>query len=659
MSVFDVARFSPGMWFYDTNNQLRDFLYKRAEEAIDEGSRQRYKADTIEKIKDRQRYIRDEIEKSLGGIPDSSTPLLPVKTGELLFDGYRIEKIIFQSRPGAYVTGNLYIPDGIKDKTGAVLFLSGHHMMAKHEPEYQHVCQRLVKSGLVVLSQDPVGQGERLSYYDKTIKTTTIKWGTAEHDHAGAQCWALGDGIARYFVHDAMRGIDYLMTRPEVDPKRIGVTGNSGGGTQTCLMMLCDKRIAAAAPATFVMNRKTYMYAGGAQDAEQIWPGLTKAGIDHEDILFAMVPKPVLVLAVTYDFFPIEGVRQTVWNTKRFWEVFDKEENISLYEDETWHTYTENLAKAAAEFFTLHLLGKKAAQDDIKTEAIEPSRLWCTKNGQVAEEYDDAVFVLGENIKRIKELRKERASYTDDELRKRAYGWLKDRVFNDRRRHDLNCRFIPEIKEDDLYIKPVIWWSQEGLFNYALIFENHRNKDKNNPLTLVVSDSGTTRMIDHMHIIRKECENGNTVMMLDTTGVGNIAPNKTFTALESLAFYGVIFKFNHELMWRDDSLTALRTYDVIRALDFINEVLRKDAGNINVIAIGRQGIYAKLAAFLDDRIKHIKERDGFGSYEDFVSSMHYDNTDISSVILPGVLEYFDMPDIERWLGKRYSGQDQC
>jgi hypothetical protein len=93
-------------------------------------------------------------------------------------------------------------------------------------------------------------------------------------------------------------------------PRWIGVTGNSRGGTQASLVRLADPRVAAAAPATFIMNRETYQRTGQPQDAEQIWPGFTGAGFDHEDILLAMAPKPVCVLAVTSDFFPIEGTHR-------------------------------------------------------------------------------------------------------------------------------------------------------------------------------------------------------------------------------------------------------------------------------------------------------------------------------------------------------------
>lgn len=112
--------------------------------------------------------------------------------------------MIFESRPKSYVTANLYIPEGVKEPRGAVLFLCGHLKEAKCHEEYQIVCRYMVSAGLVVMAQNPVNQGERLSYYEGSIGRTTVDWGVLEHDYGGSQCWMLGDGLARYFVHDAM-----------------------------------------------------------------------------------------------------------------------------------------------------------------------------------------------------------------------------------------------------------------------------------------------------------------------------------------------------------------------------------------------------------------------------------------------------------------------
>ena len=184
-------------------------------------------------------------------------------------------------------------------------------------------------------------------------------------------------------LHDAMRGIDYLISRPEVDAAKIGVTGNSGGGTQASLVMLVDPRVAAAAPATFIMNRETYQRTGQPQDAEQIWPGFTGAALDHEDILLAMAPKPVCVLAVTSDFFPIEGTRRTVTRSRRIWELSGHRAMLDFVEDDSTHAYTPKLARAAARFFAQHLLGKTVDLAGFEPKAFPPEQLHATKSGQV------------------------------------------------------------------------------------------------------------------------------------------------------------------------------------------------------------------------------------------------------------------------------------
>ena len=117
-----------------------------------------------------------------------------------------------------------YIPEHITEPCGAVLFLCGHSHEAKQYMVYQTVCQYLALSGLIVLIQDPIGQGERFSYYEPALGKPTVSSTTYEHDYDGCRCLLTGDSIARYLVHDAIRSIDYLCSRPEVDPARIGVT---------------------------------------------------------------------------------------------------------------------------------------------------------------------------------------------------------------------------------------------------------------------------------------------------------------------------------------------------------------------------------------------------------------------------------------------------
>jgi cephalosporin-C deacetylase-like acetyl esterase len=548
------------------------------------------------------------------------------------------------------VTANLYLPHGITQPRGAVLFLSGHHAEAKHVAQYQVVCRHLAKAGLVVLAQDPIGQGERFSYYEPALRGTTVECCCPEHDQAGTQCSLLGDGIARYFLHDAMRGIDLLSSRPEVDPQRIGVTGNSGGGTQTCLMMLGDPRIAAAAPGTFLMNRRTYMYSGGAQDAEQVWPGLTALGIDHEDILLAMCPKPVCVLAVQYDFFPIEGTRETVERSRRLWKLCGHESDLRLVEDRSVHNYTPKLAKAAARFFSKHLLGKEGAVRSDGLQAIEGRRLWCTTSGQVRADFPQARAVYEENQDRLKALERARERLPDEKWRKRAQAWLKDRIESGRQRVPTNLRCCSRGAVNELAVDAGLWWSQKGLMNEGLLIRHFKREGQRLPVTVAVWDDGTRSLRPHWGWIRATCVAGRAVLVLNVTGMAGGEPN-ALNMWSAQSLYGSVRKLSDDLVWLNDSLCAMRAWDVLRSLDALAEWPGVEPRNLSVYAHGRQGLYAELAAAVEPRLWNIEVHEPLTRFADWVRARHYEAEGCRSLVLPGILKYCDLSDLRRWRKK--------
>ncbi len=632
---------------YDAKNQLKDFIYKVADAEFARGNAER---DAIRDVKDitrRQQSIRKKFLASIGGLPASDAPLNPKVTGIVREDGFRIEKIIFESRPEVYVTANMYIPEDADAPCGTVQFLCGHHETSKHADEYQIVCRTLVKAGLVVFAQDPVGQGERISYYEPSLGTTTVRWGTGEHDYAGIQCLPLGQSIARYFVHDAMRGIDYLSTRPEVDKARIGVTGNSGGGTQTSLMMLCDDRIAAAAPGTYLMSSNGWMHTGGGQDLEQVWPGMTAAGFEHEDILLMMSPRPVLVLAASYDFFPIEATRWTVSRAKKFWDIHGKSENLEMFEQTVDHHYTREMAVKAAEFFSEHLLGKKVEVDNSVIQPIPPSRLCCTETGQLRGEVENARFVHEENVSNLNMLQKQRMSKPAKTLKTEALAWLKERIFFNRKPCRQNLRVINSGHCDDLCFNNIFWFSQENVINHALIFRDYRFIARKLPLTIAVWNDGTNRLQEHLGWLRRACAHGRAVMALNVSGVGAIEP-LPINARALHTWYGTVSCLANDLLWLGDSLAAFRAYDVVRALDVVREIPDIVTDETEVYGCGSHGVYALLAAAVDSRIKLLLEVQAISSFAEFISSRHYDDYDISSVVLPGIQHYCDLPDIRNW-----------
>ncbi|MBN4060921.1 prolyl oligopeptidase family serine peptidase [bacterium AH-315-I18] len=615
MNVNELEKFVPVGSFYDVKAQLQRHVYDRSLACFAQGDASRDAIGTWEQVQKRQRAVRKFIVKAVGGLPSNRTPLRPQITGSVKGKGFEIEKIIFESRPKTFVTCNLYLPDDMQGPRGAVLLLCGHAEPAKTYEEYQRVCQTLAQAGLVVLALDPIGQGERVSYPDDPAVT----WGCCEHDYAGAQCQPLGDSLARYFLHDAMRGVDYLCSRAEVDSTRIGVTGNSGGGTQTSLMMLADPRVAAAAPGTFIMSRETYMWTGQAQDAEQIWPGFTAAGFDHEDILLAMCPKPVRVLAVTSDFFPIEGTRRTVQRCQRFWKMGKTPKNIDLVEDASIHSYTPRLAEAAADFFSKHLLGKtRIKPSDVKL--FPQKKLWCTESGQVRGEIRGARGVNEENVARLKEIT-QRPTATKSQTK----AWLKRRVMAHRQPCPLNLRIAWNKTVNKLQVSAGFWFSQPNLCNEGLLFRSLKHADKTSPVTLAIWDQGCMSLKTHWTWIQKQCQSGRAVLVVDVSGSGHLEPNP-FNAASPRQFYGVLHKLQDDLTWMDDDLAALRAYDVLRAIDVIGQWSNLTTEGLHLYAHGREGLYAQLAAPLDSRIKKIQVVGGLGSYAKITKARRYDSS---------------------------------
>lgn len=646
MNVERLERLSPGEWFHDVRDQLKWHVYRRSEQAFELGNAERDALSSEEMIRARQTALKRHFISSLGGLPEPSGPPRASVAGALQGNGFSIQKLIYESRPKAYVTSLLYLPDDLRTPAPAILFLCGHATQGKAYPEYQRVCQLLARTGFVVLAQDPIGQGERLSYWEPRTGAPTVGPCTSEHDHAGAQCAPLGWSIARFFLHDAMRSLDYLCSRPEVDPKRIGLTGNSGGGTQSCLLMMTDARIAAAAPGTFIMNRQSYMYSGGAQDAEQIWPRLTSAGYDHEDVLIAMAPRPVCVLAVTGDFFPIEGTRETVRRCRRVWETLGVPNMPRLVEDASDHAYTRKLACASARFFAETLMQTETDPDYDSTVPLSEADIRCTASGQVRGDFADAESVFEECQRRLDRLAKARSRQPQDARMAAARQRVSDLVRRNRTPCDANPRTYASGSLLDLAVEARIWWSQPGLMGHGLAFRVAGDPVPDQPVTVAVWDGGTSSIRAHMGWIRQQCAGGRRVLVPDVSGVGALRPHDLLSGCAPQEFYGVIHKLADDLTWLGDSLAALRTYDVLRATDV---ALQHDhASDVRVYAdaeSGRECLYGILAATVDERISGLDVHGPPPNYADWISDRHYDSHNIKAIILPGILEQLEVDDL--------------
>ncbi|HEY5551016.1 MAG TPA: acetylxylan esterase, partial [Opitutaceae bacterium] len=331
----------------------------------------------------REHYVRlrARMIESIGELP-GRTPLNPRITGAIEADGFRVEKVIFESRPRFFVTANLYLPDSTRFAAPwpGVLVPCGHYMPAKAHDEYQSMGALLALNGMAAMVFDPIEQGERLQSVDAQGRSRF--WGTSAHTLDDIQAIPLGQSIARQFIWDGMRAIDYLQSRPEIDAGRIGVTGNSGGGTQTSQLLALDGRIKAAAPSCYISHLSSQLH-NSIGDGEQHFFGQLAAGIDHPDLLLMHAPTPVKLLAATHDFFKIEHTWETFRLTKRVFTRLGHSEAVDILENDAGHNFNREQREAAARWLALWLRGENREVREPELKLFTEEELRCTPDGQV------------------------------------------------------------------------------------------------------------------------------------------------------------------------------------------------------------------------------------------------------------------------------------
>ncbi len=295
----------PGTPYRDYSRCLPDYLRRLAAGAYERRNREIAKLTTPDAIRARQKWVRETFWRLAGGMPER-TPLNPRTTGAFERDSYRVEKILYESRPKFFIPANLYIPTRGTGPFPGILFQMGHSTNGKAYASYQRCCQGLVRLGFVVLAFDPMGQGERIYYPASAGAQSRLGSADDEHTVPGKQMLLYGDTSTRLQVWDAIRCLDYLASLPSVDPKRLGSTGQSGGGTLTMFLACADDRLAAAAVCsgnTENIACRNYNPPGATDDAEQNFLFSGPAGFDRWDTLYPIAPKPLLVGVSDKDFF--------------------------------------------------------------------------------------------------------------------------------------------------------------------------------------------------------------------------------------------------------------------------------------------------------------------------------------------------------------------
>jgi dienelactone hydrolase len=592
------------------------------------------KADTEAYVLD----VRKRIADCFGPFPEK-TPLNPRVTGKVERDAYTIEKVIFESRPNFLVTANLYVPRGKKLPAPGVVGSCGHSANGKAAEAYQAFAQGLARQGYVVLIFDPIGQGERLQYTHLDAKTRP-RVGVGEHLHAGNQQFLVGEFFGSWRAWDGIRALDYLLTRPEVDPKHVGITGNSGGGTMTTWLCGVEHRWTMAAPSCFVTTFRRNLENELPADTEQCPPKVLAHGLDHADFLAALAPRPVVVLAKEQDFFDVRGSEEAFARLKRLYTLLGAADNVSLFTGPTDHGYSIENREAMYRWFN-KATGVSGAQVEPKLTIEKDETLYCTPTGQVAELKSRTVFSF--TAERAKELAAKRPKLSGDGLLKAVTAALRlpDRAG------------VPEFRilrgiAGRKYPKPVASVyaveTEPGVFAVVYRLADKRLDSRptkgTRPAVLYVSHHSADAELRDEPLVAEVLKADPTAVpyTLDVRGIGESRPD-TCGANQFLVPYGSDYFYAAHSLMLDAPYVGRKTFDVLRVLDWLADYGHAD---VHLVAKGWGALPAAFAALFAKTVTRVTLKNTLTSFQAVAEAEEYDWP--LSAFVPNVLATFDLPD---------------
>lgn len=597
---------------------------------------------------DAERYVADvraKIARCFGPFP-AKTPLNARVTAVHERDGYRIENVIFESRPGFPVTANLYVPTGRPHPLPAVLGACGHSDNGKAAGTYQMFAQGLARQGYVTLIFDPMGQGERLQHVGAQGKPL-FGLGTSEHTYVGNRMTLVGENLPTWFAWDGIRALDYLLSRPEVDPKQVGVTGNSGGGTQATWLCGLDSRITMAAPSCFITTLRRNIENEHSQDPEQFPWRLLELGLDHSDFIAAMAPKPVMILGQEKDFFDARGFEEASERLRHLYRLLGAEQNFQSFLGADYHGFSQPNREAMYGWFNRQT-GASQGQDEPKLTLEKDSTLRCTASGQVAELKPATEFSI--NGDRSRQLRTTRPGLSGTALGQALTATLKlplrtgvpdyrilepsyNRGYPKQAVATYAVETEPEIHAivRRLSDTPLLSRVPRGP-KRALLYVAHRSADVE-----VRADAWLREIIAG--------EPNAAIFACDVRGVGE--SNAVLSTSSAPAKGGIDYFHAGVGLMFDYPMAGQRTHDLLRVLDWL-----RDCGHteVHLVARGLGSIPGTFAAVLHAGVTQVTLKHALTSYADIAEAERYQWP--LSALVPGVLNSFDLPDCYRELGKK-------
>lgn len=568
--------------------------------------------ESLEQWQKKRARLRKSLIQSWGGFPDEHCPLEPRILGTFKRDGYRVEKLTLQTRPGIWMTANAYVPDG-PGPHAAVVSVHGHWKMAKSEPVVQSRCIGLAKLGFFVLMVDAFGAGERglgkaLGEYHGEMVAGTL--------------WPTGLALAGVQVYENMRAVDYLQSRPEVDGENIGITGTSGGGNQSMNAGAIEERFKCVVPACSVGTYQAYL--GAACCMCEVTPNALTF-TEESGVLSLVAPRALMLINATRDAhqFSVGEAAKSLAAAKPVFSLYGVENNARHAIFESNHDYNQPMREAMYGWMTLHLKGEgdgsPIPEPELKIEEAETLRCF------PGESRPDAFVTLPQFAASVA-----RGIVEMRPLPKHAEHWESEETLMRESLPRILGGF-PQSSPLDIKTssarnstKTLTFSPEPGITVQARCHDAEADESR---LALVLDlDSGQAAM--ESELAESMHAKGWSVVTADLRGTGSTAyrSDKIGRAADhNTAEWS---------MWIGRPLLGQWVYDVRRLLDAIRESSGSLPDRISVVGVGPASLVALCVSALDDRVSDVVTVGGLGSY---VSEVPYENQRLG-IMVPGILK---------------------
>ena len=632
----------PGTKFHQYSKCLPDYLSTLARDAGEKRSVALEGLNSAPRIQARQARVRELLWQLIGG-PEQRADLKPRTTGELKRAGYRIEKVVYQSRPNLFISANLYIPERGEGPFPAVLFQSGHYWEGKAYPSYQRCCQGLVQLGFVVLAFDPMGQGERINYLDKAGTGSRLSSCDAEHSVPGMQLILFGDSSTRFQLWDAIRSLDYLVSLPFVDRSRVASVGHSGGGTLTMLLAAADDRLSAAAVCmgnTEDVISSPFRSPGATDDAEQNFVYAGPAGFDRWDLFYPFAPKPMLIWPSDRDFYAtyspdyISNGWKEYNRLKKVYETLDHAESLAWGDTPLPHALAYDSRLLIYNWFTRWLKGQKSPIEQEppgKPEAV--SELWATASGSVVRSLNSATphsLIKAKRVQRSPASLEELLRITRPSPNSSAasIGHVKGRNIN----------------VDVLEVSPE---AEVWLPAYLLVSDK---TPPGKPVLLVLDEMTHDRLWFAPEVDQVLSDSSPIICSAEVRGVGALIPAFSAGAADYESWHEQEENYAWGSLALGKPLVGQRVTDILAFIAGLSSHPVTKGRPIYIAALGKLTVPALFAAALDPAIQGLYLAGGLVSFQNVIETEVYKYPFANFV--PSLLNHTDLPEIAASIAPR-------